>query len=239
MQFPRLQRFYVAVDSRADPFTNKPQKGKYVLNAWINDLTPPSVRVLTTRITAGRPLIVAQAVDAQSGVDPLSLVFAYNGVLVGASAYDPTTGLVIFGLPSQAPKLNAGKRRTIIAASDYQETKNINTVGSSIMPNTQYRPSTLTVVNGPTVSWINPPASACALKQDALVVVADSTSATRRVVFRDGGKQIGVDTAGPGGVYRVNWVTTKLEKGVRHLTATVYDAKGHTATSGRRVKICG
>jgi hypothetical protein len=107
------------------------------------------------------------------------------------------------------------------------------------MPNTQYRPSTLTVVNGPTVSWINPPASACALKQDALVVVADSTSPTRRVVFRDGGKQIGVDTAGPGGVYRVNWVTTKLEKGVRNLTATVYDAKGHTATAGRRVKICG
>src|SRR5207237_320721 len=34
VQFPRLQRFYVAVDSRADAFTNKPQKGKYLLNAW-------------------------------------------------------------------------------------------------------------------------------------------------------------------------------------------------------------
>ncbi len=46
VQFPRLQRFYVVVDSRADPFTNRPQKGKYLLNAWENDLTPPFVRVL-------------------------------------------------------------------------------------------------------------------------------------------------------------------------------------------------
>ena len=51
VQFPRLQRFYVAVDSRADEFTNRSQKGKYLLNAWINDLTPPFVRVLTTRVT--------------------------------------------------------------------------------------------------------------------------------------------------------------------------------------------
>ena len=28
VQFPRLQRFYVSVDSRADPFTNKSQKGQ-------------------------------------------------------------------------------------------------------------------------------------------------------------------------------------------------------------------
>ena len=117
VQFPRLQRFYIAVDSRADEFTNKSQKGKYLLNAWINDLTPPSVRVLTTRVTAGRPLIVAQAVDAQSGVDPLSLVLAYSGVLVAASAYDPASGLIVFGLPNQAPAAQGrqpvGRRRRL------------------------------------------------------------------------------------------------------------------------------
>ena len=43
VQFPRLQRFFVAVDSRADEYTNRPQKGKYLLNSWTNDLTPPSV----------------------------------------------------------------------------------------------------------------------------------------------------------------------------------------------------
>ena len=63
VQFPRLQRFFVSVDSRADEFTNRSQKGQYILNSWVNDLTPPAVRILTTRVTAGRPLIVAQAFD--------------------------------------------------------------------------------------------------------------------------------------------------------------------------------
>ena len=89
VQFPRLQRFYVAVDSRADEFTNRSQKGQYVLKAWVDDLSAPAVRILTTRVTAGRPLIAAVAVDLQSGVDPLSLVINYNNALVGASAYDP------------------------------------------------------------------------------------------------------------------------------------------------------
>jgi hypothetical protein len=226
------------VDSRADAFTNKSQKGKYLLNAWINDLTPPAVRLLTTRVTAGRPLIVAQAVDSQSGVDPLSLVFAYNRVLIGASAYDPLTGLIVFGLPAQAPQLKAGKTAAVVAASDYQETKNINTVGNAVMPNTQYRQARLTVVNGPTVTWIEPPSSVCALKQDSLVVVAASTSSVKEVIFRDGRRTIGVDTNGPGGIYSVTWKTGSLKKGVRHVTATVVDAKGHSAAAGRRLKIC-
>ena len=149
VQFPRLQRFYVSVDSRADPFTNKSQKGQYLLNAWINDLTPPSVRVFTTRVTAGRPLIVAQAVDSGSGVDPLSLVINYNHALVGASAYDPLTGLIVFGIPTAAPKFKPGKTKMIVEASDYQEAKNINTIGNDIYPNTRFKLTTLTVVNGP------------------------------------------------------------------------------------------
>ncbi len=137
-QFPRIQRFFVSVDSRADPFTNKPLKGQYLLNSWVNDVTPPSVRVLTTRVTAGRPLIVAQAVDLGSGVDPLSLVVNYNKALVGASAYDPTTGLIIFGIPTAAPKFKPGKTSAIVAVSDYQESKNINTVGNDLYPNTTF-----------------------------------------------------------------------------------------------------
>ena len=70
VQFPRLQRFYVAVDSRTDEFTGRSQKGAYLLNAWVNDLTPPAMRVLTTKVSAGRPLLVAQALDSQSGSGP-------------------------------------------------------------------------------------------------------------------------------------------------------------------------
>ncbi len=238
VQFPRLQRFYVVVDSRADPFTNRPQKGQYLMNAWINDLTPPAVRMLTTKVSAGRPLLVAQAVDAQSGVDPLSLVVNYNGALVGASAYDPVSGLVLFGLPTAAPKLKAGTTKAIVEASDYQEAKNINTVGNDIYPNTAFLQTKLTVVNGPTVTWIEPPAHVCAAKSDRLVVIAGATKKIKDVTFSDGTHRIGVDKTGPEGVYSVAWNTKGLEKGTRHLLATVTDASGHHAAAGRQLKIC-
>ena len=119
-------------------FTGTSQNGSYVLNSWVNDLTPPTLRLLSTRVTAGHPLIVAQAVDLGSGVDPLSLAFGYDRVVVGASEYDPTTGLVVFGLPSAAPALKAGKKNVVMEASDYQEAKNIDTIGDAILPNTAF-----------------------------------------------------------------------------------------------------
>jgi hypothetical protein len=237
VQFPRLQRFYVSVDSRADPFTNKSQKGKYLLNAWIDDLTPPAVRVLTTRVTAGRPLIVAQAVDEGAGIDPLSLVINYSGALVGASAYDPLTGLIVFGIPTAAPKFKVGKTKMIVMASDYQEAKNINTVGDDIYPNTRFKLSTLTAVNGPTVTWVEPPANVCALKNDRLVVVADSNKKIKQVAFTDNGKRIGVDAAGTG-VFAIAWKTAKLKKGTHILRATVTDAAGRKAAAGRVLRVC-
>jgi hypothetical protein len=237
VQFPRLQRFYVSVDSRADPFTNKPQKGQYLLNAWVNDLTPPAVRVLTTRVTAGRPLIVAEAADSGSGVDPLSLVINYNNALVGASAYDPLSGLIVFGIPTAAPKFKAGKTNMITMVSDYQEAKNINTVGDTIYPNTRFKSVNLTVVNGPTVTWVQPPARVCALKNDRLVVVAGSTKTVKQVAFTDNGKRVGVDKNGSG-VYSIEWKTAKLKKGTHKLLATVTDTAGHKAAAGRVLKVC-
>jgi hypothetical protein len=237
VQFPRLQRFYVSVDSRADPFTNRPQKGKYLLNAWIDDLVGPAVRILTTRVTAGRPLIVAQAVDEGSGVDPLSLVISYSGALVG-SAYDPVSGLIVFGIPSAAPAFKAGKTRLVMQASDYHEAKNINTVGDEIYPNSTFRQTRLTVVNGPTVTWIEPPAHVCALKAEQLVVVAGSTRRVKQVAFTVDGKRAGVDKSGSSGIYSVTWKTTKLKKGAHHLLATITDAAGRKAAAGRDIRIC-
>jgi minor extracellular serine protease Vpr len=238
VQFPRLQRFFVAVDSRADEFTNKSQKGRYILNSWVNDLTPPAVRMLTTRVTAGRPLIVAQAVDLGAGVDPLSLVISYNRALVGASLYDPLSGLIVFGIPAEAPKFKAGKTRAIVLASDYQEAKNVNTVGNDLMPNTSFLQTRLTVVNGPTVTWIEPPAHVCAAKTEGLLVVAGSTAKVAEVTFRDNGRVIGIDKAGPGDVYSTTWRTGKLKRGVHRLTATVLDRAGHKAAAGRQFRIC-
>ena len=238
-QFPRQGTYYVAVDSRADPFSNKPLKGKYLLNAWVNDVTPPSLSLLTTRVNAGRPLIVARVLDGGAGVDPLSLVLAYGGVLVGASAYDPVTGLAVFGLPDQAPKLRPGSTRTIMEASDYQESKNIDTVGSDLLPNTSFKVNKLTVVDGPAVTWVEPEANSCLLKHDRLLVVAGSTAAVEKVQFFDGTRLIGTTENGPGGVYSVPWSTVGLAKGKHHLTATVTDRSGRTATAPRQLRVCG
>jgi subtilisin family serine protease len=237
-QFPRQQRFYVSVDSRSDPFTGTPLKGQYLLNAWVNDVTPPSLRLLTTRVTAGRPLIVAQAIDLGSGVDPLSLAIGYKHVLVGASQYDPASGLAVFGLPNAAPRLTPGQVPFAMEGSDYQEAKNIDTIGNEILPNTAFLGTKLTVVDGPTVSWIEPPAGVCAVKHDQLTVVADSTAAVRRVVFAADGTSVGVDKGNVGPVYSHAWNTTKLRRGTHSLTATVTDAKGRTASARRTILVC-
>jgi minor extracellular serine protease Vpr len=238
VQFPRLQRFYVSVDSRADSFTNRPQPGQYLLNSWVNDVTPPTIRVLTTRITAGRPTIVAQAIDLGAGVDPASLVLSYDKALIGASAYDPVSGLVVFGLPPAAPALKPGKTAATVEASDYQEAKNINTIGNALMPNTEIRKAKLTVVAGPTLTWLTPPATGCTTKTADLAVVAGSAKQVKKVTFADDGKTIGVDRSGPAGIFNHNWNTAKLRKGVHHLTATLVDAAGQAATASRKVKIC-
>jgi minor extracellular serine protease Vpr len=238
VQFPRLQTFYVSVDSRADEFTNRSQKGRYLLKAWVDDLAGPAVRILTTRVTAGRPLIAAVAVDPQSGVDPLSLVINYNNALVGASAYDPASGIVLFGIPAAAPPFKAGTTNLILQASDYQEAKNINTVGDAIYPNTTFALKKLTVVAGPTVSWLAPAPNECAAKTEQLVVIGGALKKISQVAFAVDGRRIGVDKTGPAGIYSQAWKTAKVAKGNHLLVATLTDAAGKTAASARRIKIC-
>jgi len=68
--FPRQGRFYVAVDSNRTRFTDRSAPGRYILRSWVNDVTPPSLQLLTTRVSAGRPTLVFRTLDSQSGVDP-------------------------------------------------------------------------------------------------------------------------------------------------------------------------
>ena len=65
--------------------------------------------MVTTTVAAGHPTIVARTIDLQAGVDPLSLVFAYGDMLIGAVAYDPISGYAVFPLPESAPPLKLGQ----------------------------------------------------------------------------------------------------------------------------------
>jgi hypothetical protein len=239
--FPLTKRYYVSVDSGTNTFTGQSLPGKYVLHAWVDDLTPPALKLVTTRLAAGRPTVVAIARDSQSGIDPLSLVLNYNSnILLGASAYDPGTGLVLFVLPSQAPTMKAAKKKksVLLVASDNQEAKNVNTIGSNVLPNTSYKPVKVAVVNKPTVAWLVPQQSACLRTTTRLAVVAGSTRKLRTVTFADGARKIGSSKPDGAGIAFKDWKVKGKSKGKHTLRATVRDALGRTATASRNVRVC-
>ena len=236
--FPKVQRFYVSVDSGSDSFTHRSLPGSYVLRSWVNDVRPPRIRLLTHRVAAGRPTIVARVTDKGAGVDPLSLVLAYRRVLVGAALYDPTTGIAVFPLPQQAAEIPKGHTRAIISAADYQESKNVNSVGSDILPNTAYRPVGITGVPGPALTWVAPAENRCVAKIAALVVVASSTKRVRSVRFLVDGKQIEIDRNGAVDVFSGSWATLLVPAGKHELRAVATDAGGRTFAATRHVKVC-
>ena len=236
--FPKVQRFYIVVDSSSDPFTHRPLPGRYILRSWVNDVRPPKLRLVTKRVASGRPTIVARVTDRGAGVDPLSLVIAYRGILVGAVVYDPSSGIAIFPLPREARRIPAGRTRAILSASDFQEAKNVNSVGDDILPNTGFRAVSITGIPGPALTWVAPPANRCVGKTVALIVVASSTKPVRSVRFFVDGKQIDVDRNGAADVFSSSWTTRTAEPGRHILRALATDAAGRTLAATRAVKVC-
>jgi minor extracellular serine protease Vpr len=236
--FPKIQRFYVSVDSGSDPFTGRALPGRYTLRSWVNDMRRPTIRLVTKRVATGRPTIVARVVDRGAGVDPLSLVIAYRGVLVGAALYDPDSGVAIFPLPVQARTIPTGRTRAVLSASDYQEAKNVNSVGDDILPNTAFRPVAITGVAGPALTWVAPAENQCVGQTAALIVVANSTKRVRTVRFFVDGKQIDIDRRGVVDVFTGSWSTRLAEPGRHVLSAIATDASGRTLSGTRRVRVC-
>jgi len=201
-------------------------------------VTPPSLHLLTTRVAAGRPTIVLQTLDSQSGVDPISLTVGYKGVLVGATSYDPLSGIAVFPLPATVPELRAGTVAFRFVSSDFQEAKNIDTVGPSIMPNTRFAHASVRVVSGTAVDWIAPTGVCLAQKQQRLVVAASSTRHVSRVRFTLDGRQVAVARNGSSGLWAATIQTSKLAGGRHTLAAVATDAKGGTASARRIVRVC-
>jgi len=237
---PRPGRYYVSVDSGRDAFTNRRQAGGYVLQAWVDDVFPPFIQPVTTRVSAGRPTLVARVVDGivgpGSGVDPVSLVIGYRGVLVGAAFYDPSSGFALFPLPAGAPALRAGRTPAIVSASDNQEAKNVNTSGEEIMPNTGFRSAPLTVVRRPTLTWLVPEESECLPRVARMTVVAGATSRIRSVSFFDGSRRVATARRGEAGLYTATW--RPRGNGRHRLRAVVRDAGGRTAAASRPARVC-
>jgi subtilisin family serine protease len=103
--------------------------GPFTFRWWVNDVTPPHLRVLSVR--GG---ISIAATDTGSGVDPSSVVARLDGSLVQASYANG-----VFHVHA-----SKGRHRVVISVGDYEETKNMEDV-PPILPNTATLTSTVTV----------------------------------------------------------------------------------------------
>ncbi len=236
--FPRTKSYYVSVDSGRDQFTGRSLAGSYLLRSWVNDLQPPLLGLITNRVSSGRSTLALRVVDLGAGVDPFSIVIGYGRVLVAAAAYDHVTGIALFPIPGNVSGLQSGKRRLDASAADFQEAKNVDTVGEDLLPNTAYASGTITVVNRPTVSWLVPESSECVGPRTRMAVLADSNLAVRSVKFLQGEKPVATIRRGSAGLYTATWVRGGLAKGKYALRAIVTDAKGRKAEAQRVVRVC-
>jgi subtilisin family serine protease len=116
------------------PTGKKP--GAFSFRLWVNDNTPPSIRLLDRTTVVGKPIRFAVR-DSGSGVDPNSLA-----AKVGSTHVRFTYSHGVLSIPTTS--LAPGKRQVTVTASDYQETKNMEDVGP-VLPNTRVLGTTVTL----------------------------------------------------------------------------------------------
>jgi minor extracellular serine protease Vpr len=242
--FPRPKRFYVAVDATRDAFTGRLLAGRYVLRSWVDDVLPPFVQLLTRRVAAGRPTLVARVLDfslvprASSGIDPTSILLSYRNVLLGVSAYDPVTGLALFVPPRNAPRFPRGRTRATLAGADFQEAKNVSAPGGSVLPNTGFQRVRIWAVRGAAVTWLSPEPRSCVGRRAPLVAAASATTRIRQVRFYDRRRLIAVAQRRAAGVYSAVWRRARARRGRHLLRAVVVTRGGTRAVAGRIVRVC-
>ncbi|HEX7525642.1 MAG TPA: hypothetical protein VF327_05005, partial [Gaiellaceae bacterium] len=115
------------------PTRGKP--GPFTFRVWVNDTTPPQIRLLSHTVTRPQRIRLALT-DAGSGVDPSSIAVKVDGKF-GTFSYKR-------GIVSVVKSLGPGTHRVSVTASDYQETKNMEDVGP-ILPNTRTVQTTVVV----------------------------------------------------------------------------------------------
>ena len=236
--FPREKRYYVAVDSGRDIFTGRSLAGAYALRSWVNDVTPPRFKLLTKRVTVGRPLLAARVTDLGSGVDPLSLVIEYRQrVLLGAALYDPTSGLALFAIPRSAPPVRRGLFRGAALAADNQETKNVDQIGANVLPNTTIKRVNVRGTKRATVTWLLPLGTSCVKGRASLAVAASAPAGIKAIRFYDGRRLIKTVRRGSLGLFTARWQTRASKRGP-HKLRVVVRSRGGSAQARRNVRVC-
>ena len=111
--------------------------GPFTFRFWMNDTTPPTVRLLARTVSASRPLRLAVK-DAGAGVDLRSIEVTIDRTLTD---YHFENGV----LTVDSAHLGKGTHHVAITVADYQETKNMEDVLNGATPNTRSFSTTFVV----------------------------------------------------------------------------------------------
>lgn len=103
-------------------------EGAFTFRFWVDDVTPPRVAVLVTRVRRGQPLRMRVS-DLGSGVDPATI-----RVTIGGTRRE--TRLRAGELSVSTIGLRRGRHLLRLQVSDYQESRNMENV-PPILPNTR------------------------------------------------------------------------------------------------------
>jgi hypothetical protein len=110
--------------------------GPFTFRVWVNDTTPPAIRLLDRRVPAGG-VVRFSVRDSGSGVD--------TGSLRVTRGHRPVRFRFAQGILSvPASGLPRGVVRLTVTAADWQETKNMENVGP-VLPNTRVVSARVTV----------------------------------------------------------------------------------------------
>jgi subtilisin family serine protease len=112
--------------------------GPFTFRFWVNDTTPPTVRLLTPRVARGAPIRLLVR-DRGSGVDIQSLYGIVDGSS-GSVVYNRRTAQARLSFGTLKP----GRHRLVFGASDWQETKNNENAAGTLM-NTRRLSTTFSV----------------------------------------------------------------------------------------------
>jgi hypothetical protein len=112
--------------------------GPFTFRFWVNDTTPPTVRLLTPSVRVGERIRLAVR-DSGAGVDPGSLAAYRNGERIPLAFRDGVVSL-------ETATLRPGSYRITLSASDYQEVKNNEDIGP-VLPNTRTFRATVRVTS--------------------------------------------------------------------------------------------
>jgi hypothetical protein len=110
--------------------------GRFAFRFWVNDITPPTLKLRTKAIPRGKPVLVS-AVDKGAGVYPQSIRVTVDGE---SARWTIRSGLISIPTRGLAP----GTHRLRMRVSDFQESKNTENV-ARILPNTSWKTATFTV----------------------------------------------------------------------------------------------